>query len=83
MPENLLRRYIDDIEVPNDDVNAGMFLRRPSRAERSIDDPIREIEGMLVDEYGRYCVTQIMLFDIRSMAMLVFFLSNMLSLVLS
>lgn len=83
MPENLLRRYIDDIEVPNDDVNAGIFLRRPSRAERSIDDPIREIEGMLVDEYGRYCVTQIMLFDIRSMAMLVFFLSNMLSLVLS
>ena len=83
MPENLLRRYIDDIEDPNDDVNAGIFLRRPSRAERSIDDPIREIEGMLVDEYGRYCVTQIMLFDIRSMAMLVFFLSNMLSLVLS
>lgn len=55
MPENLLRRYIDDIEVPNDDVNAGIFLNRPSRAERSIDDPIREIEGMLVDEYGRYC----------------------------
>ncbi|CAL9073704.1 unnamed protein product [Musa acuminata var. zebrina] len=59
MPENLLRRYIDDIEVPNDDVNAGMFLRRPSRAERSIDDPIREIEGMLVDEYGSNATFQL------------------------
>ncbi|XP_009396154.2 ENHANCER OF AG-4 protein 2 isoform X1 [Musa acuminata AAA Group] len=59
MPENLLRRYIDDIEVPNDDVNAGIFLRRPSRAERSIDDPIREIEGMLVDEYGSNATFQL------------------------
>ena len=54
MPESLLHRYIDDIEVPNDDVCAGLFLRRPSRAERSVDDPIREMEGMHVDEYGRY-----------------------------
>lgn len=44
---------MDDIEVPNDDANAGFSLRRPSRAERSVDDPIREMEGMLVDEYGR------------------------------
>ncbi|CAL9042653.1 unnamed protein product [Musa banksii] len=52
MPESLLRRYIDDIEVPNVDVNAGFFPRRPSRAERSVDDPIREMDGMHVDEYG-------------------------------
>lgn len=57
MPESLLRRYIDDIEVPNVDVNAGFFPRRPSRAERSVDDPIREMDGMHVDEYGRYSVT--------------------------
>lgn len=44
---------MDDIDVPNDDTNDGFFLRRPSRAERSVDDPIREMEGMLVDEYGR------------------------------
>lgn len=56
MPEGILRRYMDDIEVPNDDANTGFLLRRPSRAERSVDDPIREMEGMLVDEYGRYCV---------------------------
>ena len=54
MPESLLRRYMDDIGVTNDDASAGFFLRRPSRAERAVDDPIREMEGMLVDEYGRY-----------------------------
>ena len=44
---------MDDIGVSNDDASAGFFLRRPSRAERAVDDPIREMEGMLVDEYGR------------------------------
>jgi len=39
--------------LPNDDMNAGFLLRRPSRAERSVDDPIREMEDMVVDEYGR------------------------------
>lgn len=43
-----------DIGVSNDESSAGAFLRRPSRAERAVDDPIREMEGMLVDEYGRY-----------------------------
>ncbi|EXB55170.1 hypothetical protein L484_018096 [Morus notabilis] len=51
-PESLLRRYMDDIGVSNDDTTAGFSLRRPSRAERAVDDPIREMEGMLVDEYG-------------------------------
>ncbi|KAF9624044.1 hypothetical protein IFM89_007742 [Coptis chinensis] len=51
-PDSLLRRYMDDIGVSNDDMTAGFHLRRPSRAERAIDDPIREMEGMLVDEYG-------------------------------
>lgn len=53
LPESLLRRYMDDIGVSNDDMTAGFFLRRPSRAERAVDDPIREMEGMLFDEYGR------------------------------
>lgn len=44
---------MDDIGVSNDDASAGFFLRRPTRVERSVDDPIREMEGMLVDEYGR------------------------------
>nr|CAD1821118.1 unnamed protein product [Ananas comosus var. bracteatus] len=59
LPESLLRRYMDDIEVPNDDANAGFSLRRPSRAERSVDDPIREMEGMLVDEYGSNATFQL------------------------
>ncbi|MCL7038345.1 hypothetical protein MKW94_021081 [Papaver nudicaule] len=52
LPESLLRRYMDDIEVSKDYTTAGFFLRRPSRAERGVDDPIREMEGMFVDEYG-------------------------------
>ena len=53
-PESLLRRYIDDIGASGDDGTVGISLRRPSRSERSVDDPIREMEGMHVDEYGRY-----------------------------
>ncbi|KAH6792604.1 hypothetical protein C2S52_003081 [Perilla frutescens var. hirtella] len=52
LPESVLRRYIDDIGAVNDGVSAGFSHRRPSRAERAIDDPIREMEGMFVDEYG-------------------------------
>jgi len=53
-PESVLRGYMDDIGVSNDDITVSFALRRPSRAERAVDDPIREMEGMLVDEYGRY-----------------------------
>ncbi|CAA2978594.1 Hypothetical predicted protein [Olea europaea subsp. europaea] len=52
MPESVLRRYMNDIGAVNDDASAGFSFRRPSRAERAIDDPIREMEGILVDEYG-------------------------------
>lgn len=51
MPESVLRRHMDDLGVVNDDT--AISHRRPSRAERAIDDPIREMEGMVVDEYGR------------------------------
>ncbi|XVF84636.1 hypothetical protein PTKIN_Ptkin17bG0053100 [Pterospermum kingtungense] len=57
--ESVLRRYMDDIGVSNDDTNSGISQRRPSRAERSIDDPIREMEGMLVDEYGSNATFQL------------------------
>ena len=45
---------MDDIGGSKDETSSGFSLRRPSRSERAIDDPIREMEGMLVDEYGRY-----------------------------
>ncbi|KAL1154347.1 hypothetical protein V6Z11_A09G234900 [Gossypium hirsutum] len=59
LPESILRRYMDDIGVSNDDALSGFSLRRPSRAERAIDDPIREMEGMLVDEYGSNATFQL------------------------
>lgn len=52
-PESVLRRYLNDIGGSSDDMTVSFSFRRPCRAERSIDDPIRELEGMLVDEYGR------------------------------
>ncbi|XP_042048765.1 ENHANCER OF AG-4 protein 2-like isoform X1 [Salvia splendens] len=57
LPESILRRYMDDFGVVNDDTS--IPLRRPSRAERSIDDPIREMEGMVVDEYGSNAMFQL------------------------
>ncbi|PIN18266.1 hypothetical protein CDL12_09064 [Handroanthus impetiginosus] len=57
-PESLLHHYIDDIGAINDDTS-GFSIRRPSRAERSFDDPIREMEGMLVDEYGSNATFQL------------------------
>lgn len=58
-PDSLLRRYMDDIGVSNDETSSGFSLRRPSRSERAIDDPIREMEGMLVDEYGSNATFQL------------------------
>ncbi|TVU43861.1 hypothetical protein EJB05_10361 [Eragrostis curvula] len=57
MPEDILRRYMSDIEVPSDDSSTSLLLKRPSRAERSVDDPIREMDDMLVDEYGSNATT--------------------------
>ncbi|XP_073315367.1 ENHANCER OF AG-4 protein 2-like [Primulina huaijiensis] len=59
LPESVLRRYVDDIGVSNDDTSTGFSLRRPSRAERAIDDPLREMEGMFVDEYGSNATFQL------------------------
>ncbi|CAN4123790.1 unnamed protein product [Withania somnifera] len=57
--DSLLRRHMDDIGTTNDDSSGGLSFRRPSRAERAIDDPIREMEGMLVDEYGSNATFQL------------------------
>ncbi|KAL9166859.1 hypothetical protein ABFS82_05G058700 [Erythranthe guttata] len=58
-PEHVLRRYVDEMGVVNNDTSAVISQRRPSRAERAIDDPIREMDGMLVDEYGSNASFQI------------------------
>lgn len=59
LPESVIRRYMDEIGVSNDDITVSFSFRRPSRAERSVDDPIREMEGMLVDEYGSNATFQL------------------------
>lgn len=56
-PESVLRTYMDDIGVSNDEGTSGSSIKRPSRAERAVDDPIREMEGMFVDEYGRLVIS--------------------------
>ncbi|RID76776.1 hypothetical protein BRARA_B03729 [Brassica rapa] len=58
-PESVLRRYIDDIGNSSDDATGGLSMRRPSRSERAVNDPIREMEGMLVDEYGSNATIQL------------------------
>jgi hypothetical protein len=54
MDESVLRRYVNELESQQiDDKVDDITLRRPARFERALDDPIREMEGMCVDEYGR------------------------------
>jgi hypothetical protein len=60
LPEYIIRHHIRELEV----INEASFgsSRRPSRTERALNDPLRDNEGMLVDEYGRYaCQTEIFL----------------------
>lgn len=55
MPESILRHFMTEIESHNDDKGlSGGGHRRLSRYERGVDDPVRDMDGMLVDEYGRY-----------------------------
>lgn len=53
------------------------FSRRLSRTERAFNDPIREMEGMLVDEYGRCKFVEAlfyMLINISSLSVIEFYL---------
>lgn len=56
MPEPIIRHHIREL-----DALCGSYptigSNRTSRGERAFDDPIREMEGMQVDEYGRYLVS--------------------------
>ncbi|CAM0152779.1 unnamed protein product [Urochloa decumbens] len=50
LSEYIIRHHIKEIET----INEASFgsSRRPSRTERALNDPLRDNEGMLVDEYG-------------------------------
>jgi hypothetical protein len=54
MPESVLRHFVNEIESHGDDkAGPGNGPRHLSRSERAVDDPVRDMDGMLVDEYGR------------------------------
>ncbi|KAG4995905.1 hypothetical protein JHK85_027344 [Glycine max] len=50
LPESIIRRHIRELDLYSS--SGGIYLRRSMRTERALDDPVREMEGMLVDEYG-------------------------------
>ncbi|KAG4402226.1 hypothetical protein AAZX31_02G142600 [Glycine max] len=50
LPESIIRRHIRELDLYSS--SGGIYLRRSLRTERALDDPVREMEGMLVDEYG-------------------------------
>ncbi|KAI0528729.1 hypothetical protein KFK09_001271 [Dendrobium nobile] len=52
LPEYFLRSCMDEIEVRNDGLNSEVSHRIPSCVEQCVDDPIREMESLLVDQYG-------------------------------
>ncbi|XP_010905253.1 protein HUA2-LIKE 3 isoform X2 [Elaeis guineensis] len=52
LPESIIRQHIRELDSVNEASFTSTFSRRPSRTERALNDPIREMEGMLVDEYG-------------------------------
>lgn len=54
LPESVIRHHMRELDSFSCSSSAGAYSRRSARTERSLDDPIRDMEGMLVDEYGRY-----------------------------
>ncbi|XP_038971811.1 protein HUA2-LIKE 2-like isoform X2 [Phoenix dactylifera] len=52
LPESIIRQHIRELDSVNEASFTSTFSRRPLRTERALNDPVREMEGMLVDEYG-------------------------------
>nr|XP_029124106.1 protein HUA2-LIKE 2 isoform X2 [Elaeis guineensis] len=52
LPECIIRHHIRELDSVNEASFTCASSRRPSRNERALNDPVREMEGMLVDEYG-------------------------------
>ncbi|KAK7336728.1 hypothetical protein VNO77_17274 [Canavalia gladiata] len=52
LPESIIRHHIRELDSHSSSASACIFSRRSLRTERALDDPVREMEGMLVDEYG-------------------------------
>ncbi|CAL9055237.1 unnamed protein product [Musa banksii] len=52
LPESIVRHHMRELGFTNELSYSSSSSRRPSRTERALNDPLREMEGMLVDEYG-------------------------------
>ncbi|KAK1295328.1 HUA2-like protein 2 [Acorus calamus] len=53
LPESVVRHHMRELDSLGGDASlTGGFSRRPLRTERAMNDPVREMEGILVDEYG-------------------------------
>ncbi|KAJ0052661.1 hypothetical protein Pint_03373 [Pistacia integerrima] len=52
LPESVIRHHMRELDSFSCSSSAGAYSRRSARTERALDDPIRDMEGMLVDEYG-------------------------------
>ncbi|XP_020573028.1 ENHANCER OF AG-4 protein 2-like, partial [Phalaenopsis equestris] len=52
LPEYILRHYIEEIEFLSDGLKSEFSSRIPTCAEQCVDDPIREVESLHVDQYG-------------------------------
>ncbi|CAL1362045.1 unnamed protein product [Linum trigynum] len=52
LPESFIRHHIRELDSLGASTSAAPYCRRSARTERALDDPIRDMEGMLVDEYG-------------------------------
>ncbi|CAI9778522.1 unnamed protein product [Fraxinus pennsylvanica] len=52
LPEPIIRHHIQELDAISNSYLNGASSRRPLRNERAFDDPIRQMEGMPVDEYG-------------------------------
>ncbi|XWS31608.1 hypothetical protein CRYUN_Cryun23aG0090900 [Craigia yunnanensis] len=52
LPESVVRHHIRALDSLSVSSSGGAFSRRSARTERAMDDPVRNMEGMLVDEYG-------------------------------
>ncbi|GMI76074.1 hypothetical protein HRI_001276700 [Hibiscus trionum] len=52
LPESVVRHHMRELDSFSISSSGGPFSRRTARTERPFDDPVRDMEGMLVDEYG-------------------------------
>ncbi|CAH8378851.1 unnamed protein product [Eruca vesicaria subsp. sativa] len=66
LPESIVRHHIRELDS-HSNVPACLYSRRSARTERALDDPVRDMEGILVDEYGSNSTLQLQGFCMPAM----------------